>query len=142
MAFRFFCLSVGVEWQTHASLAMLSCKKIFVSAMASARPTLSIFTSGGKADVSRVGKRLSSITKTPRSVCRRISRPKACRSLSLVCLSVQLSRPCQAARAAQVPVVAAGYGYCDKPPAELGADAVIDSFADLVPALRRIATTS
>ncbi|MBA4163906.1 MAG: phosphoglycolate phosphatase [Erythrobacter sp.] len=37
-----------------------------------------------------------------------------------------------AARAAGVPVIAAGYGYCDKPPHELGADAVIDSLAGLI----------
>lgn len=41
----------------------------------------------------------------------------------------------RAARAAGVPVIAAAYGYCDRPPHELGADAVIDSFADLIPAL-------
>ena len=41
-----------------------------------------------------------------------------------------------AARAAGVPVVAAGYGYCDKPVQDLGADAVIDSFDALIPALR------
>lgn len=40
-----------------------------------------------------------------------------------------------AARAAEVPVVVAGYGFCDKPPQELGGDAVIDSLADLVPLL-------
>ena len=42
------------------------------------------------------------------------------------------------ARAAGVPVVVAGYGYCDKPPAELGGDAVIRSFAELIPALERL----
>ena len=41
----------------------------------------------------------------------------------------------RAAKAAGVPVIAAAYGYCDKPPHELGADAVIDSFAGLIPAL-------
>ncbi|MCL9981599.1 MAG: HAD-IA family hydrolase [Erythrobacter sp.] len=41
----------------------------------------------------------------------------------------------RAAKAAGVPVVAAAYGYCDMPPHELGADAVIDSFAALIPAL-------
>ena len=41
----------------------------------------------------------------------------------------------RAAKAAGVPVIAAAYGYCDKPPHELGADTVIDSFADLIPAL-------
>lgn len=40
-----------------------------------------------------------------------------------------------AARAAEVPVAVAGYGYCDKPPHELGGDAVIDSLAELVPLL-------
>lgn len=38
----------------------------------------------------------------------------------------------KAARAAQVPVVVAGYGFNDRPPHELGGDAVIDSLADLV----------
>lgn len=42
------------------------------------------------------------------------------------------------ARAAGVPVIAAGYGYCDKPPHELGADAVIDSLAGLVGVLERL----
>ena len=41
-----------------------------------------------------------------------------------------------AARAANVPVIVAAYGYCDKPPHELGGDAVIDSFDGLIPALR------
>jgi phosphoglycolate phosphatase len=41
----------------------------------------------------------------------------------------------RAAKAAGVPVIAAAYGYCDKPPHDLGADAVIDSFGDLIPAL-------
>ena len=40
-----------------------------------------------------------------------------------------------AAKGANVPVVVAAYGYCDKPPHELGADAVIDSLAGLIPAL-------
>lgn len=43
-----------------------------------------------------------------------------------------------AARGASVPVIAAAYGYCDKPPHELGADAVIDSFDELLPALTRL----
>ena len=42
----------------------------------------------------------------------------------------------RAARGAGVPVVAAAYGYCDRPPHDLGADAVIDSFGALIPALR------
>jgi phosphoglycolate phosphatase len=41
----------------------------------------------------------------------------------------------RAARAAGVPVVAAAYGYCDAAPQELGADAIIDSFEGLIPAL-------
>lgn len=41
----------------------------------------------------------------------------------------------RAAKAAGVPVVAAAYGYCDKPPHDLGADAVIDSLSALIPAL-------
>lgn len=41
----------------------------------------------------------------------------------------------RAAKAAGVPVIAAAYGYCDKPPHDLGADAVIDSFDALIPAL-------
>ncbi len=45
----------------------------------------------------------------------------------------------RAARAAGVPVIAAAYGYCDAPPRELGANAVIDSFSDLIPALAALA---
>lgn len=41
----------------------------------------------------------------------------------------------RAARGAGVPVIAAAYGYCDRPPHELGADGVIDSFGALIPAL-------
>ena len=44
----------------------------------------------------------------------------------------------RAAKAASVPVVAAAYGYCDAPPHDLGADAVIDSFDGLMPALRAL----
>ena len=40
-----------------------------------------------------------------------------------------------AAKAADVPVIAAAYGYCDKPAEELGADAVIRSFGELIPLL-------
>ncbi|MEW4447498.1 HAD family hydrolase [Qipengyuania sp. JC766] len=43
-----------------------------------------------------------------------------------------------AARNAGVPMVVAAYGYCDRPPQELGGDAVIDSFADLIPALQTL----
>ncbi|MGB3470964.1 MAG: HAD hydrolase-like protein [Erythrobacter sp.] len=43
-----------------------------------------------------------------------------------------------AARAAGVPVIAAAYGYCDAPAAQLGADGVIDSLDQLIPALSRL----
>lgn len=43
-----------------------------------------------------------------------------------------------AARAAGMPVVAVRFGFCDLPPDELGADAVIDHFGDLVPALEAL----
>lgn len=44
----------------------------------------------------------------------------------------------KAARAAGVPVIAAGYGYCDAPAVELGADAAIDSLEGLIPALESL----
>ena len=40
-----------------------------------------------------------------------------------------------AARAAEVPVIAAAYGYCDRPADELGADAMVRSFGEIVPLL-------
>ena len=43
-----------------------------------------------------------------------------------------------AANAAEVPSVAVTYGYGDKPSAELGADAVIDSLSELIPALESL----
>lgn len=43
-----------------------------------------------------------------------------------------------AARAAGLPVVAVRFGFCDMPPDDLGADAVIDHFDDLVGALQRL----
>jgi phosphoglycolate phosphatase len=43
------------------------------------------------------------------------------------------------ARAAGVPFVAVSFGYSDRPAAALGADAVIDRYEDLVPALERLA---
>jgi phosphoglycolate phosphatase len=43
-----------------------------------------------------------------------------------------------AARAAGLPSVAVSFGFCDAPPHELGADAVIDHFDDLIPALRQL----
>ena len=44
----------------------------------------------------------------------------------------------RAARAANLPVVACSFGFNDLPAAELGADAVIDHFDELLPALRRL----
>ncbi|TNE34669.1 MAG: HAD family hydrolase [Alphaproteobacteria bacterium] len=44
----------------------------------------------------------------------------------------------KAARGANVPVVVAAYGYCDKPPHELGGDAVIDSLPGLISALESL----
>jgi phosphoglycolate phosphatase len=43
-----------------------------------------------------------------------------------------------AGKAAGVPVVAVSFGYSDVPPADLGADAVIDSFAELPAVARRL----
>ena len=43
-----------------------------------------------------------------------------------------------AAKAAGVPVIACAYGYCDKPPHELGANAVVQSAAELIGALERL----
>lgn len=43
-----------------------------------------------------------------------------------------------AARGAKVPAVAVSFGYNDKPPAELGADAVIGHFDELIPTLMRL----
>lgn len=43
-----------------------------------------------------------------------------------------------AARAAGVPVIGAAYGYCDRAPHELGADAVIDSLDGLISALESL----
>ena len=37
-----------------------------------------------------------------------------------------------------MPVVAVSFGYSDVPPAELGADALIHSFAELPPVARRL----
>jgi phosphoglycolate phosphatase len=44
----------------------------------------------------------------------------------------------RAARAAGLPSVAVSFGFCDAPPSELGADAVIDHFDALIPALARL----
>jgi phosphoglycolate phosphatase len=42
------------------------------------------------------------------------------------------------ARAARLPFVAVSFGFSDRPVAALGADAVIDRYDDLLPALRRL----
>jgi phosphoglycolate phosphatase len=44
----------------------------------------------------------------------------------------------EAAKAAGVPVVACSFGFLDRPVDELGADAVIDDYADLLPTLARL----
>ncbi|WP_126173651.1 HAD-IA family hydrolase [Altericroceibacterium xinjiangense] len=43
-----------------------------------------------------------------------------------------------AAKAAGIPVIALSFGYNDVPAQDLGADAVVDRFDDLLPALRRL----
>lgn len=43
-----------------------------------------------------------------------------------------------AARAAGVPVILVGFGFADRPAAELGADFVIDHYSDLASALERV----
>jgi len=47
----------------------------------------------------------------------------------------------QAARNARVPSIAVSFGFLDRPIAELGADAVIDGYAALVPTLRTLCAT-
>lgn len=44
----------------------------------------------------------------------------------------------RAAHAASLPCIAVSFGYCDAPARDLGANAVIDDFAELIPALRRL----
>jgi len=44
----------------------------------------------------------------------------------------------RAARAAGIPVVAVSFGFCDMPVHDLGADAVIDHFDALIPALAKL----
>jgi phosphoglycolate phosphatase len=44
----------------------------------------------------------------------------------------------ETARAAGLPFIAVSFGFSDRPVAELGADAVIDSYAELIPALGRL----
>lgn len=45
----------------------------------------------------------------------------------------------QGARAAGLPVIACSFGFLDRPVGELGADATIDRYADLIPTLERLA---
>ncbi len=47
----------------------------------------------------------------------------------------------RAARAAGLPVIGCSFGFLDRPAADLGADAVIDGFDELVPTLERLAAT-
>jgi phosphoglycolate phosphatase len=42
------------------------------------------------------------------------------------------------ARAANIPCVAVSFGFTDRPPGELGANALIDHFDELIPALERL----
>ena len=44
----------------------------------------------------------------------------------------------ETARAAGIPFVAVSFGFSDRPVAELGADAVIDSYAELIETLERL----
>ncbi len=44
----------------------------------------------------------------------------------------------QAAQAAGIPVVALSFGFLDQPASDLGADAVIDHYDELIPALRAL----
>lgn len=60
-----------------------------------------------------------------------------CRSSAMVFVG-DSSYDVDAARAAKMPVVVAAYGYCDKPPHDLGGDAVIDSLEGLIPALHSL----
>jgi phosphoglycolate phosphatase len=43
------------------------------------------------------------------------------------------------AKAAGIPCIAVSFGFADRPPAQLGADLVIDHFDELIPALQRLA---
>lgn len=44
----------------------------------------------------------------------------------------------RAAKAAGIPCVALSFGFCDVPPAEMGASAIIDHYDELIPALARL----
>lgn len=46
------------------------------------------------------------------------------------------------ARAAGVPFIAVSFGFRDRPVGELGADIVIDSFGELIPAMHRLASAN
>ena len=48
----------------------------------------------------------------------------------------------ETARAASVPFVAVSFGFSDRPVEQLGADAVIDSYGELIGVLERLAPTS
>lgn len=48
----------------------------------------------------------------------------------------------ETARAAHIPFVAVGFGFSDRPVAALGADAVIGDYAELIPALERLAASA
>ncbi len=48
----------------------------------------------------------------------------------------------ETARAAEVPFVAVSFGFSDRPVKELGADAVIDDYVELIPALERLLSPS
>ena len=48
----------------------------------------------------------------------------------------------KAARSAKIPVIAVSFGYTDIPPYDLGADAVIDHFNELIPAIQKISRTT
>ncbi|HMG46319.1 MAG TPA: HAD family hydrolase [Allosphingosinicella sp.] len=47
----------------------------------------------------------------------------------------------ETARAAAIPFVAVSFGFSDRPVEELGADAVIDDYAELIPALERLSAS-
>ena len=47
----------------------------------------------------------------------------------------------KAARAAGIPVIAVSFGYTEISPSDLGADAVIDHFNELIPAIESLSLT-
>jgi phosphoglycolate phosphatase len=47
-----------------------------------------------------------------------------------------------AAQAAEVPVIAVSFGFPDRPAETLGADAVIDSYRELIPTIRRLGASA